>query len=388
VISQVFIARPRLAAVISIVITIAGLVALGSLPVAQFPDIVPPQVAVTASFPGADAETVETSVAQPIEDAVIGVDNMIYMKSTSGADGSYSLIVSFAVGTDPDIAAVNVQNRVALAEAMLPEDVRRTGVSTKKQSAALLQAISVYSESGDHDEIFLSNFVRLNLLDQLKRVPGIGDVVMFGPRDFAMRVELDTDRLTSLGVTAADAVAAIRAQNVQAAIGRIGAQPMADDPVFQLNLTTEGRLTEPEEFADIVVRAMPDGSFVRLRDIGRVEIGAANYDTAARVDGLFRLQQLALIPLRIYGGTMESPVLVAIPMFIFMGIMLEKSGIARDLLMTLQVLLRRVPGGLALSVTLMGTIMAATTEALEVLHRVDLFAEPAASGAMTPQMMP
>ncbi len=284
-ISDVFIARPRLAAVISIVITIAGLVALQRLPVAQFPDIVPPQVSVTASYPGASAEAVESSIAQPIEDAVIGVDNMIYMRSTSGADGSYSLSVSFAVGTDPDIASVNVQNRVALAQAQLPEEARRTGVSVKKQSAAMLQMISLYSESGEYDALFLSNYARLNLLDQLKRVPGIGDAMMFGPRDFAMRVQLDVDKLTSFELTPADVIAAIQTQNVQAAIGRLGAQPMADDPTFQFTLITQGRLTEPSEFENIVIRANPDGSFVRVRDVGIVELGAANYDTTARING-------------------------------------------------------------------------------------------------------
>ncbi len=284
-ISDVFIARPRLAAVISIVITIAGLVSLGRLPVAQFPDIVPPQVSVSASYPGASAEAVETSVAQPIEDAVIGVDDMIYMKSTSGADGSYGLTVSFAVGTDPDIAAVNVQNRVALAQAQLPEEVRRTGVSVKKQSAALLQIVSLYSDSGDQDALFLSNYARLNILDRLKRVPGVGDVTMFGPRDFSMRVELDVDRLTSLELTPADVIAAIRSQNVQAAIGRLGAQPMAEDPTFQFTLTTLGRLSEPAEFEDIVIRADPAGGFVRVRDVASVRLGAANYDTVARIDG-------------------------------------------------------------------------------------------------------
>jgi multidrug efflux pump subunit AcrB len=244
-ISDTFIKRPRLAAVISVVITIAGLVSLARLPIAQFPDIVPPQVSVTASYPGASAEAVESAVAQPIEDAVIGVDDMIYMKSTSGSDGSYNLSVSFAVGTAPDIAAVNVQNRLALAEPLLPEDVRRNGVSVKKQSSALLMTASFYSESGDHDALFLSNYVRLNILDALKRVPGVGDVTMFGPRDFAMRVELDVDRLTSLGLTPADVIAAIRAQNVQAAIGRLGAQPMAEDPTFQFTLTTIGRLSDP-----------------------------------------------------------------------------------------------------------------------------------------------
>jgi hydrophobe/amphiphile efflux-1 (HAE1) family protein len=285
-ISDVFIARPRLAAVISIVITIAGLVSLDRLPVAQFPDIVPPQVSVRGTYPGASAEAVETSVAQPIEDAVIGVEDMIYMRSTSGADGSYALTVSFAVGTDPDIAQVNVQNRVALAEAQLPEEVRRTGVSVRKVSAALLTIANLYADAGEYDALFLSNYARLNILDRLKRVPGVGDVSMFGPRDFSMRIDLDVDRLTSLQLTPGDVIAAIRAQNVQAAIGRLGAQPMAEDPVFQFTVTTVGRLSEPEAFADIVVRADPAGGFVRVRDVGEVRLGALNYDTSARIDGL------------------------------------------------------------------------------------------------------
>jgi len=284
-ISDVFIARPRLAAVISIVITIAGAVALGALPVAQFPDIVPPQVSVSAAYPGAGAEAVESTVAQPIEDRVIGVENMLYMKSTSGADGSYGLTVSFAVGTDPDIAAVNVQNRVAQATAQLPEEVRRSGVTTSKRSAALLQLVSIYSETGEQDALFLSNYTRLNILDRLKRVPGIGEATLLGPRDFAMRVSLDVDRITSLGLAPGDVIAAIRSQNVQAAIGRLGAQPMAIDPGLQLNLVTEGRLAEPEAFEAIVLRANDDGSILRLGDVADVALGAGNLDTEARYAG-------------------------------------------------------------------------------------------------------
>ena len=284
-ISDVFIARPRLAAVISIVISIAGLVSLTALPVAQFPDIVPPQVSVTASYPGASAEVVETSVAQPIEDRVIGVDDMIYMKSTSGADGSYGLTVSFAIGTDPDIAAVNVQNRVAQATAQLPEEVRRSGVTTAKKSAALLQVISLFSEDPAQDGLFLSNYARLNILDRLKRVPGVGDASILGARDFAMRVDLDVDRLTSLQLSPGEVVAAIRAQNLQAAIGRVGAQPMVGDPQVQLNIVAEGRLSEPEAFGAIVLRANPDGSVLLLRDVASVAVGAASYDIDARFDG-------------------------------------------------------------------------------------------------------
>ncbi len=283
--SSVFIERPRLALVISIVITIAGLVALGRLPVAQFPEIVPPTVKVTAFYPGAGSEVVEQTVAQPIEQQVIGVEDMIYMKSTSGADGSYSLTVTFAVGTDPDIATVNVQNRVSAATAQLPSEVNATGVTVRKSSAALLQLIAIYDEEDAFDALFLSNYASINLVDSLKRVPGIGDVSVIGARDYSMRVTLDVDRLTNLGLTPNDVVAALREQNVQAAIGRVGAQPLTDDPVFQLNLVTQGRLSEPEEFGAVVIRAEPDGSFVRVRDVATVELGAKNYDAIATFNG-------------------------------------------------------------------------------------------------------
>ncbi|MBU3029257.1 efflux RND transporter permease subunit [Paracoccus marinaquae] len=298
--STLFINRPRFAAVISIVLTLAGLIALTRIPIAQYPNIVPPLVTVSAYYPGASAEVVEETVAQPIEGQVVGVENMLYMKSTSGADGSYSLVISFAVGTDPDIATVNVQNRVALAEAGLPSEVRATGVSVKKQSTALMQMIAIYAEEGAEDrvdDLVLTNFANINILDEIKRVPGVGDASLYGARDYSMRIILDIDRLTSLQLTPADVLAALRSQNVQAAIGRVGAQPMQNDPNVQLNIQTTGRLSEPEEFADIVIRANPDGSFVRVRDIAEVELGAANYDGLGRFNGA----PVALI------GTFQSP---------------------------------------------------------------------------------
>ena len=198
-ISEVFIDRPRFAAVISIVLTLAGLIALTRLPMAQFPDIVPPQVSVTATYPGAGAEVVEATVAQPIESKIVGVDDMLYMKSTSGADGSYNLTITFAVGTDPDIATVNVQNRVSLAEAGLPSEVKQTGVSVRKKSSALMQVITIYAENDAYDALFLSNYATINVLDTIKRVPGVGDASMFGAKDYSMRIVLDVDRLTNLG---------------------------------------------------------------------------------------------------------------------------------------------------------------------------------------------
>nr|MBS0020590.1 efflux RND transporter permease subunit [Gammaproteobacteria bacterium] len=259
--------------------------ALKALPVAQFPDIVPPQVEVTAFYPGAGAEVVEQTVAQPIEAQVVGVDNMLYMKSTSGNDGSYTLTVTFAVGTDPDINTVNVQNRVSLAEPKLPEEVRRQGLKISKKSSAILQIISVYSPDKTYDSLFLSNYVTINMLDSIKRIRGVGDAFLFAGLDYSMRVWLTTDRLTSLGLTPNDVINAIKGQNLQAAVGRIGAQPMSADQTFQLNIQTQGRLVDPEAFERIVVRANPDGSFVRIGDIGRVELGAQSSDAQGRFNG-------------------------------------------------------------------------------------------------------
>ena len=283
--SSVFIDRPRLALVISLVITIAGLVAMQLIPVAQFPNIVPPQVSVTASYAGASADVVETAVGQPIESRVVGVDNMIYMKSTSGNDGSYTLTITFAVGTDPDINTVNVQNRVKLAEAQLPQEVRAQGISVVKKSSAILQLIAFTSETPEHDQLFLSNYITINLLDKLKRVRGVGDVSLLTPTDYSMRIWLDPQRLIDFRLTPADVINALKQQNVQAAIGRIGAQPALPDQAYQLSITSKGRLSSEEEFGDVVVRATQGGSFVRLKDVARVERGARLLETLGRYDG-------------------------------------------------------------------------------------------------------
>jgi hydrophobe/amphiphile efflux-1 (HAE1) family protein len=284
-ISSVFIRRPRLAFVISTVIAIAGVIAMRALPVAQFPDIVPPQVKVTATYPGASAKAVEESVAQVIEAQVNGVEGMLYMKSTSGSDGSYSLTVSFNVGSNADINTVNVNNRVNQATAMLPPEVQSTGVIVKKQSSSLLQVVAVYAPKGDRDALFLSNFATINILDTLKRVPGVGEASLFGPLDYSMRVWLNLDRMSSLDITAADVVKAVQAQNAQAAVGRIGAAPLSTDVEFQFNISTQGRLTTVAEFENIVVRAMPDGALVKIKDIARVELGAKSSDQQARYNG-------------------------------------------------------------------------------------------------------
>jgi len=282
---DLFIRLPRLAMVISILISLAGLIALRVIPLAQYPDIAPPTVQVTATYTGADTLTVEQSVAQPIESAVNGVDGMRYMKSTSASDGSYSLTVSFALGTNGDINAVNVQNRAALATPSLPEEVRRIGLQVNKVSPDVLQVFIFHSPDKRYDQLFLSNYVTLSVLDELARVPGVGRASIFGAQDYAMRIWMDPQKLTNLDLTADDVIAAIQQQNLQAAAGRIGAAPLMADQQLQLTVTTKGRLTSAEEFSNIVLRARSDGAFVRLSDVAQVELGAATFDSLTRYQG-------------------------------------------------------------------------------------------------------
>ncbi|MCA8927070.1 MAG: efflux RND transporter permease subunit [Alphaproteobacteria bacterium] len=284
-ISDTFIKRPRMAMVVSLVITLAGAIAIAVMPTAQYPDIAPPTVQVTATYSGADAPTVEESVAQQLENAINGVSGMRYMKSTSGSDGSYRLNVSFDLSQDPDIATVNVQNRASLVETKLPEEVRSTGLSIKKVSTSLLQVFMFYSNNPEHDNLFLSNFVTISILDELKRVPGVGDVTIFGAQDYSMRIWLDPQKLANYELSSAEIIAAIKSQNLQAAAGRIGAAPLSKDQRLQLTVTTKGRLTSAEEFENIVLRSDSNGALVRIKDIGRVELDAANYDTTARFEG-------------------------------------------------------------------------------------------------------
>src|ERR1700741_2787774 len=283
--SAIFVDRPRLAIVIAVLTTIAGALALMTIPFAQYPDIVPPQVSVTTVYPGAGSAVVDGTVAQPVEAQLVGVDKMIYMKSVSGDDGSYTLTASFELGTDPDINTVNVNNRVQVALSSLPEDVRRQGVTVKKKSSALLGVIAVYSPKHTHDPLFISNYVTINLLDEVKSTPGVGDASLWGPQDYAIRAWVRTDRLTGLNLTTGDIVNAIKSQNVQAAVGRIGARPISNDQQLQLNIQTKGRLTSVKEFENIVIRTNPDGSVLRLGDVARIDLGAANLDRETRFNG-------------------------------------------------------------------------------------------------------
>src|SRR6201995_2349387 len=293
--SAIFIERPRLATVIAIVTTIAGLLSLLVIPVAQYPDVVPPQVSVTTNYPGASAAIVDATIAQPIEAQVIGVDKMIYMKSVSGNDGSYTLTASFELGTDPDINTVNVNNRVQVALSKLPQDVQKQGVTVKKQSSALLGVISLYSPKQTHDELYISNYATINLLDQIKSTPGVGDATLFGPQDYSMRAWIRTDRITGLGLTSADIINAIKSQNLQGPVGRIGARPVGNDQQLQLNVQTKGRLTSTADFEQIVIRTNPDGSVFRLGDVACLELGAANLHRPTRLHGP-PAAQLAVYP--------------------------------------------------------------------------------------------
>ena len=284
-ISKTFVERPRLAAVVSIVIVVAGLLAMFAIPVSQYPPITPPVVQVTASYPGADAKTIADTVGGPIEEQVNGVKGMTYMSSTASSAGIYSLQVTFDVGVDSDIAQVNTQNRVSQALAKLPQEVQQLGVTVQAQSTNLLLVISVYSPDNSQDALFLSNYATINIQDELARVNGVGEANQFGPLDYSMRIWLKPERMAALGITPQDVQQAIQAQNIQAALGQIGGPPIAADQVSQFTIVTEGQLVKPEEFGEIVVRTGTDGGIVRIKDIARVELGSEAYDAVTTFNG-------------------------------------------------------------------------------------------------------
>ncbi|WP_413283157.1 efflux RND transporter permease subunit [Vibrio sp. MA40-2] len=291
--SRFFIQRPKFALVISIILTLAGVISLTQLPVAEYPKISPPSVSVTAFYTGASAETVEQAVADPIESSVNGVENMIYMSSKSANDGSYSLNVTFDVGTDPDMAQVNVQNRVTQIESKLPQEVRMVGVTVKKRSPDILMVLNFYSPDGRYDDQFLINYINLNVKDQLARVKGISEVGVIGGGEFAMRVWLDPDKMANLKLTTSDVSAALAEQNVQVAAGRVGAPPFNNAQEVQFNLVTKGRLETVEEFEQVILRSNNDGSTVYLKDVARLELGKKSYDG----QGTFRGQDASIITL-------------------------------------------------------------------------------------------
>jgi len=284
-ISRFCIDRPVFASVISIVIVIGGLAAMKSLPIAQFPEITPPTVQVASVFTGANAEVVAGNISAPVEQQISGVEGMIYQQSTNSSSGESMVTVTFEIGTDVDQATVNTQNRVKLAEPQLPEDVRRNGISVKKKSPNMLLVAALRSPDGTFNEVFTSNYASLNILDELKRLPGAGDVTVFGGKDYAMRIWLNPDRMAALGLTTSDVAAAVREQNQQFAAGKVGQQPMAGPQQFTFPVSTRGRLIEPVEFEQIVIRANADGSMIRLKDIGRAELGTKEYESLGLLNG-------------------------------------------------------------------------------------------------------
>ncbi|HDZ9374071.1 TPA: multidrug efflux RND transporter permease subunit OqxB [Klebsiella pneumoniae] len=275
--SRFFIDRPIFAAVLSILIFITGLIAIPLLPVSEYPDVVPPSVQVRAEYPGANPKVIAETVATPLEEAINGVENMMYMKSVAGSDGVLVTTVTFRPGTDPDQAQVQVQNRVAQAEARLPEDVRRLGITTQKQSPTLTLVVHLFSPNGKYDSLYMRNYATLKVKDELARLPGVGQIQIFGSGEYAMRVWLDPNKVAARGLTASDVVTAMQEQNVQVSAGQLGAEPLPQESDFLISINAQGRLHTEEEFGNIILKTAQDGSLVRLRDVARIEMGSGSY---------------------------------------------------------------------------------------------------------------
>ncbi len=280
-----FIRRPVFATVCSLLIILAGAIAIPTLPIAQFPTLAPPQVTVGAFYTGANSQAVESSVTTLLEQAINGSEGMRYISSSSGNDGSAQVTATFDLNRNLDIAAVDVQNRASTVMGRLPAEVQQTGVTIFKNSGSFVLAIGVYSEDGRYDPLFISNYLDVYVKDPLKRVKGVGDVIIFGERKYAMRLWLDPERLARRGLTPADVVSALREQNVQVAAGQVGQQPALPGQQYQISVRAVGRLTEPREFEGIILKRSPDGSLVQLRDVGRAELGAESYQSNLAFNG-------------------------------------------------------------------------------------------------------
>ncbi|MBM3617136.1 MAG: multidrug efflux RND transporter permease subunit [Alphaproteobacteria bacterium] len=296
--SRFFIERPVFASVISIIIVLAGFSAMRVLPISQYPNIIPPEVVVNASYPGASAEVIANTVAAPLEQQINGVPNMMYMRSTSSNSGTMSLNVTFEIGTDPDQATIDVNNRVQSALARLPEEVRRQGVNVVKSSSSILQVVMMYSPGAKYDPIYVSNYALLYVLDEIKRIPGVGDAALFSSKDYSMRIWLRPDKLAQYNLTPADVAAAIREQNSQFAAGAFGQEPMTNEQSFTYTVTTKGRLVEPSEFEQIILRSDGQGATLRLKDVARVELGSQDY----AFSGIYNGQPAAPIRINLQPG--------------------------------------------------------------------------------------
>src|SRR5215468_1812239 len=283
--SRFFVGRPIVAMVIAILMVLVGAVAMFGLPIAQYPNIVPPQIQVISNYTGADAVSVEQSVATPVEQQMSSVKDLLYMQSTNANDGSFTLQVTFDVESNIDIDQVNTQNKVAQGQALLPSDVNNVGLSYFQATGLPLILFSLYSPKGTHDPLFLGNYANININDTLQRVPGVGQIRIFGTFDYAMRIWVKPDRLANLGFTVSDLVAAVQAQNNVNPSGRLGGPPSPAGQQFTYTVRSQGRLLKPEEFGDVVLRLNPDGSTVRLRDVARIELGGLNYTQIGRFNG-------------------------------------------------------------------------------------------------------
>src|SRR5688572_29536880 len=281
--ARFFINRPVFAIVIAIVIVILGAVAIPNLPVSTYPEVVPPVVQVIASYRGGNAEDLERTVAQPIEQQLVGLDGMLYFFSRSSNDGLLTIDVTFKLGTNIDTATVQTQNKVNLAMPSLPPEVQRVGVTVKKVSSAFLLAIGVFATDDRYDSLFVSNYATINLVDRIGSLPGVGDVRLAAPQDYGMRIWVNPDRMATLGLTSTDVSRAIQAQNRQNPAGALGQPPAPNGTAFQYPVTASGRMLEPSQFSEIILRAQPDGSLLRLGDVGRVELGAQDYKSFSRL---------------------------------------------------------------------------------------------------------